>query len=304
MRREILSTSLSTCIVLFRGHVSSCYPVGARNAVYHIISKQVEAEYCSFVMKAPSRFLAKLHRCMLRVRWSRHGEFPWYDTAGFLRCVRNRILVQLLDSLVLAALEARKKIGFEIVRDRRGARKALNRDYARALPSCMYPEDDVISYPELVLTRLAALTKPRHASNFTLVAVPWPSVRGPRPAHTLAEVAASSDTIVRQLPEELWNRPVDPTTCWECGDTSVITSVCNVCRSARYCGRACQKRAWQTHKLECMKLAKGRLPKTVCRKLRALEKEPGAGRSYQQVIKEGIQVQAAWETLRGNPQDV
>ena len=90
VRREILSISLSTCnMILLRPALdSSCYPVRARNAVYHIISKQVEAEYCSFVMKAPSPFLAKFHRYMLRVRWSQHGEFPGYHTARFLRCVR------------------------------------------------------------------------------------------------------------------------------------------------------------------------------------------------------------------------
>ena len=307
MRQEILSISLSTCNMIFHKADCGSDQVKARNAVYHIIGKQVEAEYCSFAMKAPSPFLAKLHRYMLRVRWSKHGEFAGYDTAGFLRCVRNRILVQLLDSLVVAALQARAHFGFEIVQDQRGARAALLRAYARALPSCMYPEDDVISYPEVVLSRVAALAKPRHAFALKKVSVPWASVRGPRFAQTHAEMAASGDTIVRQLPEELWSRPVDPTTCWECGATRVVTSVCNVCRSARYCGRACQKRAWRTHKLECMKLAEGRLPKTVRRQLQALDKGPGASRSYQQVIKEKIQGQAGSlgdAVLCGKPQDV
>ena len=44
-------------------------------------------------------------------------------------------------------------------------------------------------------------------------------------------------------------------TCPVCGKTGA-KSLCKGCRSVSYCGKACQKVAWPTHKRECRRIVR------------------------------------------------
>ena len=44
-------------------------------------------------------------------------------------------------------------------------------------------------------------------------------------------------------------------TCPVCGKTGA-KSLCLGCRSVSYCGKACQKVAWPTHKRECRRIVR------------------------------------------------
>ena len=44
-------------------------------------------------------------------------------------------------------------------------------------------------------------------------------------------------------------------TCPVCGKTGA-KSLCVACRSVSYCGKACQKVAWPTHKRECRRIVR------------------------------------------------
>ena len=46
-------------------------------------------------------------------------------------------------------------------------------------------------------------------------------------------------------------------TCPVCGKTGA-KSLCLGCRSVSYCGKACQKVAWPTHKRECRRIVRER----------------------------------------------
>jgi len=49
----------------------------------------------------------------------------------------------------------------------------------------------------------------------------------------------------------------DLRTCAQCGpitDKALVMQVCSICQAARYCGAACQKLHWKTHKPECKRI--------------------------------------------------
>jgi len=53
------------------------------------------------------------------------------------------------------------------------------------------------------------------------------------------------------------NLNADLRTCAQCGpitDKALVMKVCSVCQAARYCGAACQKLHWKTHKPECKRI--------------------------------------------------
>ena len=44
-------------------------------------------------------------------------------------------------------------------------------------------------------------------------------------------------------------------TCLACGKAGA-KSLCSLCKSVRFCGRACQKVAWPGHKKECRRIVR------------------------------------------------
>ena len=45
--------------------------------------------------------------------------------------------------------------------------------------------------------------------------------------------------------------------CYNCGKGGA-KSICSMCKSVRFCGKACQKAAWPGHKKDCRRIVKER----------------------------------------------
>jgi hypothetical protein len=80
------------------------------------------------------------------------------------------------------------------------------------------------------------------------IAAPCPQVKSPLPHPTSSNAPHGQVTIS--------NHKMTAQCCAECGaDGGASLKVCKSCLSVKYCGAACQKKHWSTHKKQCKKRA-------------------------------------------------